>query len=204
MNAFLLRSTALVAAAMGVAPPAGAVLTFTPMTTARQVILQVGSANGTVNNVTFNVSNANVAPTPVAVIGTPGNGTPATAPANGTEIRLTARIPAGQTRNVTLTVDSSAGLACVAGTGCGATVIPFSTISWTSYNKEVGTYAGVDIQDGTFSAGAGQLLASGSVTTGGFGLDVVMSNVLIFSYANTTLYPSGQYLGRVVYTAANV
>jgi len=34
--------------------------------------------------------------------------------------------------------------------------------------------------------------------TGG---SIQMSNVLQFSYANSTLYPAGQYTGRVTYTA---
>jgi hypothetical protein len=31
-----------------------------------------------------------------------------------------------------------------------------------------------------------------------------MTNVLIFQYDNATLYPSGRYTGRVVYTATNI
>ena len=33
---------------------------------------------------------------------------------------------------------------------------------------------------------------------------MTMNNVLVFRYANTTLYPSGRYLGRVTFTATNV
>lgn len=185
---------------------ADAVFTFTNLNSKSQVTLRVGSANGTVNTVTFDVSNANVSPTPVPVTGIPGNGSPATSPANGTEIQLTARIPKNQLKTIQLTVDSSAGLSCVGGSGCGTTVIPFSAVRWTSYNKETGLLAGNDIQDGVFTAGGGQLLARGVISTvgSGTGLEVVMSNVLIFQYDNATLYPAGQYTGRVIYTATNV
>lgn len=176
-------------------PEAGAVFIFTPLGSPRQIILQMGSANNTVNSVNFNVAGASLSPGLVPVTGVPGNGSPATTPANGTEIRVTTRIPNSNTQ-VTLTVDSPAGLSCVGGSGCGATVIPFSTVSWTSYNQDA-SYPGFDIQDGTFSGTAGQTLTNFLVN----GVSVTMSNVLIFQYSNATLYPAGQYTGRVTYTA---
>ena len=186
-------------AAVGFIHEAGAVFTFTAFGSPRQVIMRVGSANTTVNTVTFNVLNANVSPSPTAVTGTPGNGAPGTTPAGGVDIVVTTRYPdpgAGG-RQVTLTVSSPAALTCVGGSGCGATVIPFSTISWTSYNHDP-TYPTFDIQDGTFSGSANQPLTNFTVT----GASITMANVLIFSYNNTTLYPSGQYTGRVTYTAS--
>lgn len=195
-----LRLVVGLVAAVGFIHEAGAVFTFTDFGSPRQVIMQVGSANTTVNNVTFNVTNANISPTPTPVTGVPGGGTTATTPANGTEIRVTTRYPdpgGTNSRQVTLTVDSSAGLACVGGTGCGTTLIPFSTVSWTSYNHDA-TYPTFDIQNGTFNGSATQQLTNFNVT----GASITMSNVLIFSYDNATLFPSGQYKGRVTYTAS--
>lgn len=157
--------------------------------------MRVGAAGAVVNTVTFNVAGANVAPSAVAVTGTPDAGTPATTPVNGTEVTLTAGLvnPGGQ--RVTLTVDSSAGMSCVAGTGCGTTVIPFNTVNWTSYNHV--TFPTFDIQDGTFTGATNQQLSNYTVSGG----SITMSNVLIFQYNNATLYPAGQYRGRVIYTA---
>lgn len=190
-------AAALVAAAVGWPLPAHAVFTFTAFGSPRRIIMQVGSANTTVNNVTFNVNNASLFLNNTPVVGVPGNGTPATSPANGTEIRVTTRIPTtGGNTQVTLSVDSSAGLTCVGGSGCGTTIIPFSTVSWTSYNHDA-TYPTYDIQDGTFNGSATQQLTNFYVS----GASITMSNVLIFQYDNATLYPAGQYTGRVTYTA---
>lgn len=175
---------------------ASAVFTFSAYTPVRQITMRVGSAGATVNNVTFNVTGANISPTPVAVAGVPGGGAPVTSPVGGTEVTLTAGLvnPGGQ--RVTLTVNSSAGMACVGGTGCGTTNIPFSTVSWTSYNHV--TFPTFDIQNGTFTGATNQSLTNYTVNGG----SVTMSNVLIFQYNNATIYPSGQYTGRVIYTAS--
>lgn len=162
--------------------------------------LRVGSS-GSIDIVTFNVTGTNIAPTPTPVVGTT-NG-PVTSPAGGTEIAITADVPLFlSSATVTLTANSSAGLTCLSG-GCGTTVIPFSSISWVSSNLATGGNAGEDIQSGTFNGSATQTLASIPVA---FAIlaqtNVVMSNVLTFTYANSTLYPSGQYRGRVVFTAS--
>jgi hypothetical protein len=175
---------------------AHAVFTFSGYTPVRQITMRVGAAGAVVNTVTFNVTGANVAPTPTPVIGTPDAGTPATTPVNGIEVTLTAGLvnPGGQ--RVTLTVDSSAGMSCVAGSGCGTTSIPFTTVNWTSYNHDL-TYPTSDIQNGTFTGATNQQLTNYTVSGG----SVAMSNILIFQYNNATLYPAGQYRGRVIYTA---
>lgn len=197
-RATLARVALGAALAAGFLHDAHAVFTFTAFGSPRRIIMQVGSANTTVNNVTFNVTNATLFLNPTPVTGVPGNGTPATTPANGTEIRVTTRIPTNTGgRQVILSVNSSAGLTCVGGSGCGTTVIPFSTIRWTSYNKDT-AFPGFDIQDGAFNGSATQQLTNFSVTGG----SVTMSNVLIFEYDNATLYPFGQYTGRVTYTAS--
>lgn len=181
---------------------ASAVFVFGNLTNARSITLQVGSSNqGTVNTVSFDVSNSAVSPSPTAITGVPDNapGTPSTSPTNGVYISMYAGIPRfySTSVHVVLTVDSAAGLSCVSGSGCGSTIIPFSSISWTSYDKDT-TYPGLDIQDGTFTGSASQTLTDFYVTGG----SLTMSNVLVFRYANSTLYPSGQYSGRVTYTAS--
>lgn len=182
---------------------AQAVFTFGSLTTRRIITMQVGSSlPGTINNVTFDVNNSLVSPSPTAVTGVPGTtaGTPATSPANGVLVSMTAQIPsvsaAGWTR-VLLTVDSAAGLVCTGGSGCGSTIIPFSSVSWVSHNQDT-TYPGLDIQNGAFNGSASQTLTSFYVT----GASVTMQNVLVFQYANSTLYPAGQYSGRVTFTAS--
>lgn len=176
-------------------PEAMAVFTFSSLATKRSITLQVGASTaGTVNSVTFDVSNASVSPSPVSVTGVPDNAA-ATSPSGGILIRLKAGIVVSDTR-VTLTVDSSPGLSCIGGSGCGTTIIPFNTISWTAYNHDT-TYPSSDIQDGTFNGSSSQGLTDYFVRGGG----VEMSNVLIFKYANTMLYPAGKYSGRVTYTA---
>lgn len=182
-------------ASLFLAHNASAVFTFAAYTPVRQITMRVGSAGATVNDVTFNVTGANISPTPVAVTGTPGASSPVTSPVGGTEITLTAGLVSPGGQRVTLTADSSAGMTCVGGTGCGTTVIPFTTVSWTSYNHV--TFPTFDIQDGAFTGATNQTLTNYTVSGG----SVTMSNVLIFQYNNTTLYPSGQYKGRVVYTA---
>lgn len=179
-------------------PEAVAVFTFSPLTARRSITMQVGSSvSGTINSVNFDVSNASVSPNPVPVTGIPSTtaSTAATSPAGGVLVSLTAKMPG--TTLVTLNVDSAAGLSCVGGSGCGTTIIPFNTISWKSYNHDT-TYPSFDIQDGTFSGSSSQSLTAYYVS----GASLNMSNVLIFQYANTTLYPAGQYHGRVTFTAS--
>jgi hypothetical protein len=182
---------------VAVATPAQAVFTFLPLSTPRTITMQVGSPGATINNVVFNVTGANLAPNPVAVTGVPSAGTPATTPAGGVRIRFSAQWPTGNS-SVLFNVSSPAALTCVGGTGCGATVIPFTTISWTTFEKINFTFA--DIQDGSFTGAANQTLSNFTCCGGANGVE--MANTLVFSYNNTTLYPSGQYTGRVTYTAS--
>ena len=183
--------------------PAHAVLTNVEVGSApRSITLQVGSPGGTIDNVVFDVTGANVSPTPVPVTN------PATVGFSITANRVTST---GTT--VTLTAYSSTGLPCVAGTGCGTTVIPFNKIRWTSLNP---SNTGLDIQDGIFDGSAGQPLASypnnvRRCTLGAFlcfifgnpqtDFDTNLQNNLRFTYDNDMLYPAGQYRGRVTFTA---
>jgi len=202
-----IASAAAVLALLGGSQEAGAVFIQTPLGSPPFISVRVGSNNTTVNRVDFTVTGANIMPNPTAVTGVPGNGAPTTSPAGGVEIEVVTRNQNAvfAQRTMTLTVDSSTGLACVAGTGCGSTIIPFTTIGWTSYNLQTGNNAGQDIQTGTFDGTASQQLATyTTVILFGFGSSVTMNNVLVFRYDNATLYPSGRYLGRVTFTATNV
>jgi hypothetical protein len=179
-------------------PAAQAVFTFIPLATPRTITLQVGAAGATVNNVVFDVTGANISPTPTPVTGVPDASTPATSPAGGVRIRMSAQWPTGNSV-VRLTVSSPAGLTCTGGSGCGTTIIPFTTISWVAYEHDV-TFPTFDIQNGTFTGAANQSLAAFSCCGGANG--VQMANTLIFQYNNATLYPAGSYQGRVTYTAS--
>lgn len=200
------RAVLMVVAASASVDAAHAVFIDTPMSTRRSIVLRVGSANTTVNTVTFDILNANVSPSPTAVTGIPGNGAPTTAYANGVEVNVDARFTNNTGNTVQLTVDSTAGLVCATASSCASTMIPFNTISWTSYNQQpTGTVAaGRDIQNGSFAGTANQSL-SNVTWSGGTNqtASTTMTNVLVFRYSNATLYPAGQYTGRVIFTATN-
>ena len=163
---------------------AGAVfIDATPATAVGAITMRVGSTTA-VDTVTFaTISGANISPSPTAV-GAGGDVT----------VEALAEFNWLGTRTVTVTANSSAGLACTGG-GCGATVIPFSEICWVSTNKVLG---GGDIQDGCFTGIAVQPLAAFS-TVGN--TNRLMRNFLRFSYQNSRVYPAGNYRGTVTYTA---
>lgn len=185
----------LVALAMlGVVPQAGAVLTNISFTGNNSITLQVGTPTaGAIDNVVFNVTGPNAGLTP----------TPVTNPASVPFRVTTDHASFGFSNfNAALYVNSSAGLACVGGSGCGATIIPFNSISWTV--SDATSPPGGDIQNGSFDGSASQQIA-GFVAGGCFFIfcspAVEMTNTLTFTYANSTQYPAGQYRGRVVFTA---
>lgn len=175
--------------------PAGtaqAVITTTLLSlSGNRLTLRVGSAGGTIDNVAFTISGANLQPSPA----------PVTQPDTVT-VLLTAdkALLALAVNTVRLTVTAAPGLGCTTPTSCGSTSIPFSTIGWVSTNPDA---TGQDIQSGSFNAsGSPQQLAQFPLPL----LSVLsarteMNNALRFSYANSTLYPSGTYTGRVTFTA---
>lgn len=174
---------------------AHALITLLPTGSPRSITMRVGSAiAGDINTVTFDVQNANVSPTPTAVTGVPSAGSSST-PGRVTILVQTTNSATRTVLNVT--ANSAAGLSCVSGSGCGSTIIPFSTISWVSYNLDT-TYPGLDFQSGAFDGTTTQSLIGVAMT----GTSVRIQNELVFSYNNTTLYPAGQYRGRVAYTAS--
>ena len=202
------RTAALVLLACSWVLPAHAVITtVTDSCSTYALSLQVGAPTG-VDTVEFNVSGNNVGLTPTAVTGTPT-----------IEISVTPVRPvtsSSTARPVSLRVDSSSGLVCQSGSGCGATIIPFSKISWTVSNSS-GAAAG-DIQNGIFNNSSSQQIASfnanatycsGFVFLGAclFGSWYYQSNTmnatrLSFTYANDVIYPAGSYKGTVYFTAS--
>ena len=168
------------------AADAGAVFINFDLNSPLQLRLRVGSTGNIVDAVSFPaISGANISPAPSAVTYAPL-----------VDVEVSLQRPAFSTPNdVVLTVNSTAGMACVAGSGCGSTVIPFTDVCWASTNKVAG---GGDIQDGCFTGSATQPLAS-------FGWVLFSSrrmyNTLRFTYANARVYPAGQYRGTVTYTA---
>ncbi len=199
-------SAGLVLLACGISVPANAVIitvSDSASTSNYALSLQVGAAAG-VDTVQFNVSGNNVGLTPAAVTGSPA-----------IDISVTPIRPAttsSTARPVTLRVDSSAGLSCQSGS-CGATIIPFSKISWTASNTS-GAGAG-DIQSGQFTGAANQQLASFNANATfcsspflifcfgwTYQSNTMVATRLTFSYANDTIYPAGTYLGTVYFTAS--
>lgn len=175
------------------------------------ITMTVGSpVTGVVNKVTFDVTGSNVSSSGTPITGT--TDAPLTSVANGVEIIVATQSPkvvgngGSNGTTVTLAVNASAGFPCVAGSGCGATIIPASSVSWVSYNKELNSLVGQDIQDGAFTGSASQTLAQFRTGTPGNGNSnkgsATMSNILVFTYNNAALYPAGQYSGRVTFTAS--
>ena len=181
-------------AALCFIPEAGAVFTYSNVNVSRRSItLRVGTATaGTIDNVTFDVTGPNVGAGPTA----------STTPSVFVQVIVSKPTTSNPERAQSLTVDSSQGMTCVAGSGCGSTVIPFTEISWVSTVQETGTYANWDVPSGTFNGGL-QTLYSNTVNVA-FEGTMTVTNTLAFTYANTTIYPSGKYTGRVIFTAASL
>lgn len=205
----VVTAAALAAAAILACAPAHAVLVNVTNNTGSSnytLLLRVGSAAG-VDQVNFNVTGNNVALNQTPVTGAPNiNVSVQPLRPNSTWI-----LPDTATRPTTLTVNSSAGLACQSGP-CGTTVIPFNQISWTASNNS----AGGDIQSGTFNGSAGQQIASFNANTSTCSLlnlflvcigtwdyetQQLQGTTMKFTYANNTIYPAGTYKGTVTFTA---
>jgi hypothetical protein len=199
------RIAATAALAALLALPAGAVITTVGDSgSTYSIVLRVGSASG-VDNVQFDVNGNNAGLTPAPVTGTPAIDvwvTPA---------RPASLFSSGETRQVTLRVDSSAGLQCQSA-GCGLTVIPFSKIRWIASNNSNASSG--DIQSGTFDPANTQQAITGPAS--GFNANATTCFLLIFCnyqsntinatrmqfiYANDVIYPAGTYKGTVRFTA---
>jgi hypothetical protein len=113
-------------------------------------------------------------------------------PADGTPIVGTPVIPmavigmnTGRLVNFRVTMDSSIPLRNATGDP-----LPFSAFSWTARDG--------DIPDGQFDDSPNQVLMDYFRRRANKGRGVV--DALTFTFANDTLYTSGTYTGRVVYT----
>ena len=183
------------------APQVHAVITFFDAGSRSSVTMTVGSPQrNRINSVDFTVTNSNLRQAPAPVTGIPSSDTPATTVANGVSVTVEAVVPWWESNTwnqLDLHVDSSVALSCVAGSGCGSTLIPFSEISWRTYNKDA-QYANFEIQDGRFDGSSNQKLFDFSFRGG----SLRFSNDLVFSYDNDTLYPAGHYRGQVTYTVS--
>lgn len=157
-----------------------------------RLILQIGSANATINQVNFSVAGGSVG-NGVAVVST--NVTPAspTCPVNTVLIDAQARSQNNLPRTATLSVDSSVPLTT------GTFTIPFSQFSWTSTTPGGGgngcLNSPVTIPSGTFTGAAGQSLIS---------IDTSSRACVCaqFSYRNQNVVSAGTYTGAVTYTLA--
>ena len=160
----------------------------------RQITLTIGSATTAIDTVSFPVAAANVGLGPVT-------GTPSIL------ITLSVRKPGSAAKPITgtqtLTVDSSSPLSCVAGSGCGSTTIPMSTIGWTSVVLQTGANAGKDIQNGSFNGSASQVLSNTSIPNTSE-REMTITNTLTFTFSNAAVYPAGTYRSRVVFTASSI
>lgn len=188
----------LCCAAMGCSPADALVFYFDLPAGTRAITLSIGSPDAVVNSVVFDVQGANIMPNPVPVTGVAGNGAPPTAPAGGILFTILTQRRGGGRDTLRLTANSAGGLNCQNGAclGSGAT-IPFTDISWTSYEVTGVGFAG-GIGDGAFNGSGAQSIFSDRIPAGANSM--VLANVLLFRYANATLYPSGVYSGRVTYT----
>ena len=185
---------------------ANAVVTVTAgYTGTRTLTMRVGTPTaGAVDIVQFNVVNPTVGNSLASAASVNGNGVAIAASSGGVQINMNMKVPSGNLNQLfTMTVTSPPALTCVSG-GCGTTTIPFSTISWIASPTPSGTYATLDIQSGTFTAGSKQSMNSYPTTTNTaltFAATVDFSSILTFSYSNVTAYPAGNYSGAVTYTA---
>ena len=199
-NAFWLKVVALASFSLLAISDANAVFTWFSSAPVRSLTLRVGSNSSLVDTVVFDVQNANLAPSANATTGVPNTSTTLSPViANGVDVVVRAAVrPSDTSRAIglNLQVSSPAGLTCVSGSGCGSTIIPFNTISWTAYHHD-STYPTYDIQNGTFNSST-QTLFNFFFS----GASFQTAQALVFSYSNSTLYPAGEYKGRVTFTTA--
>ena len=124
------HALSLLPALLGLAPVHATTFSIAPG--ARALLVQIGTAGGTIDRVTFTLTAANVGN------GTPVVGTPAVL------VNVAARDTVSRT--VQVVADSSAPLTN------GASTLSFTNISWTTSDGS--------IPAGTFSGGAGQLIVT--------------------------------------------
>lgn len=196
-----LRMAVVFLALAAVCGHAGAVITVTTgFVGTRTLTLRVGAVAG-VDTVQFNVIGASTGNSLPAAAPIHGNGTAIAASSGGVTFRMLMQVPAGNVpQPMTTTVTSPAALTCTGG-NCTGYVIPFSSISWTVSPAPSGTYAALDLQNGTFVSGGGTQTLLAFTLTGAAGV-IEVATTMNFSYANTLAYPAGVYSGTVTYTTS--
>jgi len=150
-----------------------------------QIRIRVGSDGAGVDTVNFGSIDGNKVGNAQSVAGQAGQ---------GVDLWVFAWTPGDGDRVVTVTANSAMGMSCTTPSSCGATTIPFDTVSWT-----VGSTAqadgGGDVQSGSFNMNTAQPIAR-------FPSARQLKSTLFFRYANATVYPAGTYVGRVTFTAS--
>ncbi len=176
--------------ALAFSPEAGAV--FTDIGTLNQLRHQLRIRIG--SNVAGSVDTLNFGTIPGDQVGNGG-----TQPTASTDIEVQAwtfSLGAINTdRTVTVSADSSGGMPCSTPATCGSTIIPLSKVSWVSGNATAPAGGVFDMQSGSFSGSAAQIVAS-------FPSRRRMQNNLTFKFANDVEYPAGTYSGVVTFTAS--
>jgi hypothetical protein len=184
------------AALFGAASAHAVITVVTGYTGTRTLTMRIGTPTaGVIDTVTFNVGGTPAGNSLATAPSVNGNGVAITAAGGGVVIQTFFQTPAAtspDTLNVSVT--APVALTCISG-GCGATTIPFSSISWT-----IAATSALDFRVGTFVNG-GAFAIEGPGTLNGAGT-VDITNTLNFVYANTTAFPAGTYSGTVIYTAS--
>ena len=90
--------------------------------------------------------------------------------------------------------DSSQPLSCLSPVSCGATTIPFNTISWITRDNDHMELASA------FSGAGNQLLHTQQESILATGLGTRVTDYVEFTFSNAELRPAGTYRGRVNFT----
>lgn len=150
-----------------------------------QIRIRVGSDAAGVDTVNFGSIDGNKVGNAQSVAAQGGS---------GIELWVFAWTPGDGDRMVTVTANSAMGMSCTTAPSCGATTIPFDTVSWT-VGSNAKADGGGDVQPGSFNMSAAQPIAR-------FPSARQLKSTLFFRYANATVYPAGTYTGRVTFTAS--
>ena len=149
-----------------------------------QIRIRVGGDSAGVDTVNFGSIDGNKVGNAQSVAARGGS---------GVDLWVFAWTPGDGDRMVTVTANSAMGMSCTTAASCGATTIPFDTVSWTVGNTAKAD--GGDVQPGQFDMSSAQPIAR-------FASARQLKSTLLFRYANTTVYPAGTYTGRVTFTAS--
>ena len=157
-----------------------------------QIRLRVGAAGATITTTTVTVTGGNVGSATVQLMTAPASArSGSVCVANHVFFNAEARAAPPGSRTATLSVNSSAGMACATPATCGADNIPFTQVGWT--NTAPGAYSPATIAAGTFSGAMAQVILS-------FNNSNQSRDCLRFQYLNQNIVREGTYRGDVIYT----